>query len=156
MLLSAPLKHHPFRRLRRSFVPVLVLAAFWLPACRSGAKSGPVAFCFIDGLTNAGVVDSPLKSPETGGAAGKAFPVNSVAMVEESSGEAAFGLKRKLNLGVMDINVLFAPPRSELRYPLPYQQAGIIDLGIAIVRDANSAARKYREAFRSAECVRRS
>jgi len=141
MLLSAPLKNHPFRRLRRSFVPVLVLAAFWLPACRSGAKSGPVAFCFIDGLTNAGVVDSPLKSPETGGAAGKAFPVNSVAMVEESSGEAAFGLKRKLNLGVMDINVLFAPPRSELRYPLPYQQAGIIDLGIAIVRDANSAAR---------------
>ncbi|MHB8054140.1 MAG: sulfatase [Candidatus Aminicenantales bacterium] len=125
----------------RAALAFFALAVVSGPACRSGAKSGPAVFRFIDGLTNAGVVESPLKHPETAALGERAYPVNSADMIEAGNGEAAFGLKRKLNLGLLEMDILFAPPRSAFKYRLPFKTAGILDFGIGIVRDAHTAAR---------------
>ncbi|MCX6567256.1 MAG: sulfatase [Candidatus Aminicenantes bacterium] len=135
------MKNHNLRRFQRTLFPVLVLAVLSVPVCRPKSESNPVAYRFIDGLTNAGVVESPLKNPETAGLGDRAYPVNSSVMAETGSGEAAFGLKRKLNLGLMETDILFAPPWSEFKYRLPIKTEGVLDFGIGIVRDAHAAAR---------------
>ncbi len=141
MLSSLPLKNHRFHGFHRALFPVLVLAVWSGPACRPKPESRPVAYRFIDGLTDAGVLKSPLKNPETAALGERAFPVNSSVMSETGIGEAAFGLKRKLALGLLSMDILFAPPRSEFQYRLPFKTEGVLDFGIGIVRDAHSAAR---------------
>jgi len=134
------------RRIARFAVPALavsvILAVVGAGACRSGAESGPAAFRFIEGLTTAGVVESPLKRPDVAGLGERAYPVNSSDMTASGNGgESAFGLKRKLDLGLMEMDILFAPPRSEYAYRLPFKSAGILDFEIGIVRDAHAASR---------------
>ena len=141
MLSSPPLKTHRSRGLRGTLVPALILAACCAPACRSKSPAGPVVFRFIDGLTSAGVLESPLKNPEAAALGERAYPVNSAVMTETGVGESAFGLKRKIALGLLSMDILFAPPRSELRYRLPFKTEGVLDFGIGIVHDVHSAAR---------------
>ncbi|MCX6567257.1 MAG: sulfatase [Candidatus Aminicenantes bacterium] len=130
--------------IRKFFAPaaaVLILGVFLFPACRPKPGSNPVEYRFIDELTTAGVVESPLKHPETAGLGPRAFPVNSSVMTETGSGEAAFGLKRKLNLDLTATDILFAPSRSEFKYRLLIKTEGFLDFGIGIIRDAHTAAR---------------
>ena len=141
MLSSPPLKPHRSRGLRKTLVAALILAACCAPACRPKSPAGPVVFRFIDGLTSAGVLESPLKNPEAAALGERAYPVNSAVMTETGVGESAFGLKRKIALGLLSMDILFAPPRSELRYRLPFKTEGVLDFGIGIVHDVHSAAR---------------
>ena len=141
MLSSPRLKNRRcFSVFRRALFPVLILAVWCIPACRPKPEPGPVAFRFIDGLTDAGVLASPLKNPETAALGARAYPVNSSVLTDAGIGESAFGLKRKLALGLLSMDILFAPPRSELRYRLPFRTEGVLDFGIGIVRDVHSAA----------------
>lgn len=107
-------------------------------ACVRGEKDGIRSYRFIDKLTDAGVVATPLREAFWSSLGERAFPINSILMTEAGRGEAAWGAKRKLNLGPSEIDILFAPPRSEYRYSMAPGAGGTIDLGIGIVRDGNS------------------
>jgi arylsulfatase A-like enzyme len=130
-------------RLRRSarWTALFVLGAAVVsgPACRPHSSPNPALLRLIDLLIDAGVVESPLKNrPREDG--GGVYPVDSMAMAEAGSGEHAFGLKRKLNLTIVDRDILFAPPRTEFKIRLSPGAAGILDFGIGIVRDVHSNA----------------
>lgn len=141
MLSSPPLKKHHLCRFQRALLLILIPTILSFPVCRPKPGSNPVVYRFIDELTNAGVVESPLKNPETAGLGEQAYPINSSVMAETGNGEAAFGLKRKLNLGLIETDILFAPPRSEFKYRLPFKTEGVLDFGIGIILDAHAAAR---------------
>lgn len=136
---SSPKKRRS-RGFRRVLVPALILAAGCAPSCRPKSGTGPVVFRLIDGLTNAGVLESPVKAVGAGAPDERAYPVDSAVLTESGIGEHAFGLKRKLALALLSRDILFAPPRSELRYRLPFKTEGVLDFGIGIVHDVHSAA----------------
>lgn len=128
-----------------ALVAVLLAGVF----CRRAPENGLIFYRFIDNFTTAHVIESPLQRPQAAALGDRVFPVSSSLTTEDSRVEASFGIKRKLMLwpfGPVEINVLFAPPRSEYRYTLPLREDGIIDFGIGIVRDANSLSLR-REGF---------
>jgi arylsulfatase A-like enzyme len=123
------------------FFPAAALIAVGLlvgGACARGEKDGIHSYRFIDKLTDAGVMESPLRETAWMALGERAFPIDSILMPEAGRGEAALGAKRKLNLGLIEIDILFAPPRSEYRYSWAPGAGGTIDLGIGIIRDNNS------------------
>ncbi|MHB8054137.1 MAG: sulfatase [Candidatus Aminicenantales bacterium] len=127
------------RRLRWTIPCVLVAAALSGPACRPRPASNPVSVRFLDRLTAAAVVESPLKNPDAARREG-VFPAGSDVLSDIGSGPDILGLKRKLNAGKAEMDVLFAPPRSVFSFRLPAQAAGFLDFGIGIVRDGAPTA----------------
>ncbi len=121
---------------------LVALAVFLLAggACRRASRSEPVLRHFIDALSPEGVIESPLRQAGSAGLKEEAFPFHSYPMDEAGIGDPAFGIKRKLDLGTVEMDILFAPPRSEFRFDLPSHAAAMIRFGAGIVRDAHAAA----------------
>ncbi len=110
-----------------------------LAGCRKKAGPDLHSLSLIHALTARGVVQSPLQA--AGAVPGEtAYPVSSIAMEQPGRGENPLGLKRRVNLGVTDNQILFAPPRSEYLVDLPAGPAGRLDTGLLVIRDANSIA----------------
>ncbi len=112
---------------RRSVGAAFAAAALAVLVSSSCRKDRPVeipAFRFTDALTAAGIIDSPLRRADGAAPGERAFPVQSVLMPEIGRGEDPLGIKRRVNLGLSDIQILFAPPRSEFEYRLPIKRPG--------------------------------
>jgi arylsulfatase A-like enzyme len=110
------------------------------PACRVGrppSPSGPARLA--DRLSRADIRESPLLGPDTG-ALPALFPLESAPVTEAGAGENNLGLKRKLNLGSAEVDILFAPPKSEYAVDVDIPENAALDFGTGIVRDANSEA----------------
>lgn len=135
MTAASPLSRLVFK----TAILALAVLAVLGPACRARSSAEPGTVRLIDLLTDAGVVESPLKNTAAGE---RFFPVKSTVMTEAGSGEQAFGVKRRLNVAQAEQSILFAPPRSEYQIRLPSGPAGTLDFGIGIVRDANSSRQK--------------
>ncbi|MCX6559902.1 MAG: sulfatase [Candidatus Aminicenantes bacterium] len=127
-------------RLGRAACAAVCLGALALPACRKDGPAEIAAIRFTDALTAAGIVASPLGGPGASAPDERAYPMQSTVMPESGRGEDPLGLKRRVNLGLSDIQILFAPPRSEYECALPLTAAGRLDFGVGIIRDANSIA----------------
>lgn len=128
------------RRSRRLVFAAALLFALALSACR---KEWPVeirSFRFTDALTPEGILESPLRAPAGAVPGEAAYPVQSTVMPEAGRGADPLGIKRRVNLGLSDIQILFAPPRSDYEYRLPLKAAGRLEFGVGIIRDANSIA----------------
>ena len=128
------MNHRKARRLRPAIPCFLAAAVFCGPTCRPRPSDQALPLRFIDRLTAADVVESPLKNEETGRRA-EFFPSGSVDLSERGEGENVFGLRRTINAGGTEMEVLFAPPRSVLSFRLSPQDAGVLDFGIGIVRN---------------------
>ena len=109
------------------------------PACKARPRPDSGVVRLADRLKWANVRTSPLIgiSPE---AATARMPLDSIPMTEAGVGENELGLKRKLNLGSAEVDILFAPPKSEYVLDLEIPANGALDFGIGIVRDGNSEA----------------
>ncbi len=127
------------RPIHLAVIAAAALAVFGA-SCRKPRPATPVVYRFIDQLKPLGLILSPLQAPAMAVLGENAFPIKSRPMPESGSGDPALGVKRKINLGLAEIDILFAPPKSEYRYAFPLRDAGFLDFGIGIIRDANSAA----------------
>lgn len=66
------------------------------------------------------------------------FPKKSFPMQDLGVGENPYELKRKLRIGGIERNVLFAPPKSQFSYTLDISQDSILEFGIGIIREKDS------------------
>ena len=64
-------------------------------------------------------------------------PISSFPLTELGIGQNPYGVKRKIDLGVVEIDMLFAPPRSEYSFDLRLPEGSILAFGTGIVRDKN-------------------
>lgn len=110
------------------------------PACGPRRPTAPPGTARLaDRLSRADVRESPFLGREP--AADPAlFPMESVPATEMGVGENGLGLKRKLNLGSTEVDILFAPPKSEYAVEVDIPENGALDFGTGIVRDARSEA----------------
>lgn len=130
-------------KLRRLGLPAALAAAAVLSlssGCRKKAGPDLHSINLIHSLTAAGVVSSPLREASAAGFNEKDYPFQSAPMEQAGRGEDPLGIKRRVNLGVTDTQILFAPSRSEYHIELPAGPAGRIDTGLVVIRDAHSIA----------------
>ena len=109
------------------------------PACRGRRPEAPGAVRLADLLKQTGIRTSPFLGTPAADVVGR-MPIESIPATEAGAGENGLGLKRKLNLGSADVDILFAPPKSEYIFDVELPENGALDFGIGIVRDANSEA----------------
>ena len=109
------------------------------PACKARPRVASGAVRLADLLKRADVRTTPLVGIAAADAAAR-MPLESIPMTEAGAGENELGLKRKLNLGSVEVDILFAPPKSEYVFDIELPENGALDFGIGIVRDRNSEA----------------
>ncbi len=122
---------------KRTFrILVFCLAAFSLhPACRKVKESGVPVLRLMDRLSTADIRRSPLAGMEKADFE-RFVPVNSLPLKELGTGENPYGIKKKVSLGVVEIDILFAPPKSEYSRNLNPPKGATFEFGIGIIRDS--------------------
>ena len=104
--------------------------------CSSRTGSEPRLFRFIDNLDKTNVILSPLTqvqrdSPEFE----DLFPPESYPLRDLGSGNNPHGIKRKLKLQGREVNALYCPPKTVIRYRITPRENLSLDFGIAITRN---------------------
>jgi arylsulfatase A-like enzyme len=122
----------------RGVALTLALSLCILAACQKNSSAEKSLIRLIDLLKQENILKSPLFSKPSTDLAETTYPINSMPMLDSAVGENPMGLKRKLNLGSVEFNMLFAPPKSEYNFDITIPKNGILDFGIGIVRDQNS------------------
>jgi len=120
----------------------VVYLLFSLFVCLCGCKKEPATnfklYRFIDHLQLENIRSSPFLNKGPKFSSELFSPVKSYSLLDLGAGENPYGLKRKMDLGIVEINTLFAPPKSEYRYRLTLPENGVLVFGIGIIRDENS------------------
>lgn len=112
----------------------LPLVFLWF--CGKSVQEEFRAVRLSDILRSSDIRETPFSMEEL--AADELFnPVQAYPLDYPRPFENPFGLKKKLDLGVMEIDILFAPPRSEYSYELDLPKNGVLEFGAGIVRDRN-------------------
>ncbi|MDD8026580.1 MAG: sulfatase-like hydrolase/transferase, partial [Acidobacteriota bacterium] len=119
-------------------VLAIILGLIVPAACRKHGPADLQTINIIRALTPQGIIASPLR--EAVALNERIYPVQSAPLEAGGWGEDPLGLKRRVNLGLSDVSILFAPPRSEFLYELPAGPGGRLDFGVGIVRDGHSIA----------------
>jgi arylsulfatase A-like enzyme len=115
------------------FLPLL------LSVCSKESSQELKIYRLIDNLTKENILLSPLLGDQEESLGAKIlFPVRSKPLIDQGSGENPLGIKRKIQLGGTERNILFSPPKTEMRYRIKLQQSSVLEFGIGIVKGANS------------------
>jgi arylsulfatase A-like enzyme len=111
----------------------LLVFIFGLSGCPSPHGSEFRLFRFIDILDQKHIILSPLSQVQEDpyGSEGL-FPVESYPLLDHGSGKNPYGIKRKLKLKGREVNALYCPPKSILRYRIKPLENMSLDFGIAI------------------------
>jgi arylsulfatase A-like enzyme len=118
------------------------------PGCRKGKESGVRVLRLMDRLGPADVRRSPLFALEKADF-DRFCPLNSFPLKEFGTGDNPYGIKKKLSLGVLEFDILFAPPRSEYSQNILLPEGATLKFGIGVIRD-----RRFESLTGpSAECV---
>jgi hypothetical protein len=122
---------------KRTFrVLVFCLAVFLVhPACRKSRERGVPVLRLTDRLSAADVRRSPLPGMEKADF-DRFVPVNSFPLKELGTGDNPYGIKKKVSLGIVEIDILFAPPKSEYSQNLNLPKGATLEFGIGIIRDS--------------------
>ena len=125
---------------KKLFSLILSVIFLFLCSCQKGPDRTFQIYRLIDHLKEENIRQSPLipSFSETGPGAKDFFPSSSRPLLDLGSGENPYRVKMKLQMGAVDLNVIFAPPGSEYSYTLPIPQQAVLDFGVGIIRDKNS------------------
>lgn len=128
------------------FLFAFLLNIFLLNNCTKKEKL-PV-YRFIDHFSQKNILSSPFqefaRDPQ-------AFKRTNAAVYEIAdkhplydfkSGENPFLIKKKLPIGLVDINALLAPPKSHYKFPLKIPDNSILEFTFGILRDSELAEKK--------------
>lgn len=116
----------------------LILSLLFLAGCQKTPFSEKSHYRFVDLAGPENIVASQFLGKNIAPLTDVAYPMNSTLLLDAGAGENSLGLKRKLNLGTVEFNILFSPPRSEYSFNMTLPDEGVFDFGIGIVRDQNS------------------
>lgn len=116
----------------------LALSLCILADCQKNPSAEKSLIRLIDLLKQENIRKSPLSDKSSTDLTETTYPIKSMPMLDSTVGENPMGLKRKLNLGSVEFNMLFSPPKSEYNFDITIPNNGILDFGIGIVRDQNS------------------
>jgi arylsulfatase A-like enzyme len=117
---------------------ILFLPLF-LSVCSKEPNQETKIYRLIDNLTKENILLSPLLNAQEESLTEQiTFPVQSQPLVDLGSGENPFGIKRKIKLGGTERNILFCPPKTEMRYRIRSRESSVVEFGIGIVKHENS------------------
>jgi arylsulfatase A-like enzyme len=123
-------------KIGRFFVFVVILFLF---GCSTRSEPEPRLFRFIDDLDQPNIVLSPLTEvPQDSSGLEGVFPAQSYPLSDLGSGINPHGIKRKLKLKGREVNALYCPPKSVIRFPVKPRKNSLLDFGIAIVENGHS------------------
>lgn len=100
---------------------------------------------FIDRLEAANIDESPLREADSNPEAfRKSFPRlagfrNKFPLLDAGTGPNPYLIKKKIKAGPLEINALFAPPRSRYRYDLRLPAGAVLEFNYGIRRDEEAA-----------------
>jgi len=118
-------------------LPGIMICALILSCCSPKAPEPAGLIRFIDALTEDNIVKSPLQgtseSPEEPDIR---YPLQSVPLAEASISVNPLDLKRRLRLGGVERNILFAPPDSEYTFEVILTASSVLEFDVGIIREA--------------------
>jgi arylsulfatase A-like enzyme len=118
-------------------VVLLSLALLTLSsACRKADRDGFHTIRLMDRLKKENIGESYLAGLN-GTERERFVPINSIPLIELGTGENPYGVKRKIDLGIVEIDMLFAPPKSEYGFNLRIPEGGVLEFSTGIIRDKN-------------------
>lgn len=110
-----------------------------LSVCSKKSSQEPKIYRLIDNLAKENILLSPLLDAQEEPLNSQIpFPVQSRPLIDLGSGENPLGIKRKIKLGGTERNILFSPPKTEIRFRIKPQGNSVLEFGIGMVKDENS------------------
>ena len=115
----------------------LMLALLFLPGCKRSARNDFQTVRFIDLLSAENIKQSPFL--KAGGVEPSPLlnPLESTPLQNLGSPENPHGLKKKLNLKGLVIEILFSPPKSKYSFEIVLPPDAVLEFGTGIIRDKN-------------------
>jgi arylsulfatase A-like enzyme len=141
-------QNQKFLKTCRVILPFLSTSIFILLFSSCAKKEDRVLFRFIDNFNQKNILISPFQEfasdPERFKEQNPS--VHEIAdefpLLDSGIGKNPFLLKKKLKVGLVEINTLLAPPRSIYRFTLKIPDKGILELTYGIRRDSEFAQKK--------------
>ncbi len=121
----------------RKALAFLIICLLWLGRCQEGGGSGFQTIRLIDLLKEEDIRLSPFLPEETEGHQPFLSLLKARPLSDFGSGENPFLIKKKLDTGSAEIDILFSPPRSEFRFDLLLPPESALSFGVGIIRDKN-------------------
>ena len=125
---------------KRIFRLVLVTAVFVLSvSCSKNSERNTSVYRLLDHLGESNILRSPLKAAWTDKKAmvEKELSNGFYPLQDSGIGENPYNVKLKLRAEGVEMNVIFAPPESEYRYPIKLDREATLDFGIGILKNEN-------------------
>jgi len=141
-------QNQKFLKTPKVIISFLFTSVFILLFTNCAKKDESVLFRFIDNFEQRNILLSPFQEfasdPER---FREKYPsVNEIAaecpLLDSGTGKNPFLLKKKLKIGLVEINTLLAPPRSIYRFTLKIPENGILEFTYGIRRDNEFAQKK--------------
>ncbi len=122
---------------RKTLPAFLIICLLWLVHCQEGGGSGFQTIRLIDLLRKENLRRSPLFPDVEEGPQPFLSLLKATPLSDFGSGENPLLIKKKLDTGPAEIDILFSPPRSEYRFDLLLPPESALAFGIGIIRDKN-------------------
>ncbi len=117
---------------------VLILLSLLLPSrCQERKDSGFQTIRLIDLLKRENIGRSPFLAGGNEGLQTLLIPLKSAPLSDFGSGENPFLIKKKLDTGPAEIDILFSPPQSEYDFEVLLPPESVLEFGAGIIRDKN-------------------
>lgn len=124
---------------KKTTICFIALLFVSLVGCSPRTEPEPRLYRFIDNLDEPNIISSPLsRNQQDSSSSGGIFPPESYALLDLGSGHNPYGIKRKLKLKGREVNALYCPPKSTIRFRVKPCENWRLDFGIAIVKSTPS------------------
>ncbi len=120
------------------WILLVIFAPLVFSVCRLRVDQGSDVYRFIDRLDAPGILLSPLLAASPADLL--SYPTDSEPLVGRAIRDNPLALKRKLDLGSISLDILFAPPNSEYGYDVKLPAEVRLEFGIGLIRDSNFEA----------------
>jgi len=115
----------------------IIVSLLLLSHCQEKGGSGFRTIRLIDLLGRENIRRSPFLRWENEGLRAFLTPLKAAPLSDYGSGENPFLIKKKLDTGPAEVDILFSPPRSEYSFEVSLPPESVLEFGAGIIRDNN-------------------
>ena len=116
---------------------LVIFSLLLLIRCQERKDGGFQTIRLIDLLKRENIGRSPFLPGENEGLQTLLVPRKAEPLSDFGSGENPFLIKKKLDTGAKEIDILFSPPRSEYNFDVFLPPESVLEFGAGIIRDKN-------------------
>ncbi len=132
------------------FAAIIAIIFIFLLSCTKDSDNKSEIFRIIDNLEKNNIVRTPLSNNYgSGQSKNMSYPLKSSLLQDAGAGENPFGIKRKLQVGGTERNIVFSPPDSEYRITCKLRGNSILEFGTGIIRIKHSEKEETSQAKNS-------